>query len=192
MRPETAVVEGETVYRYKTIGSTIDVARELSTKGASGIVVAETQISGKGRYGRTWVSLPGGLYLSWIIPRMPERQRNLREMTAVAAVRTLTSFGLKGCGIKLPNDILIHDNKKIAGILIEQNTNHCIISIGVNVNNNGREAGDRAASVRDVLGGPVNLDDFLAAFIREFRRACDGHPGTVRSWREEWSSLLIK
>jgi len=78
----------------------------------------------------------------------------------------------------LPNDVLVH-GKKIAGILLESETNgtrvsHVIIGIGVNLNTNlthlSTDVRKHATSLRKELGSSINIDEFLNTFFLQFDR----------------------
>lgn len=118
------------IYRYDKVESTQKIAKQLIKKGVEkgSIIVADSQIKGRGRLNRTWMSSSGGLYCSIII----ERNNFLPVIVAVAVVTTLREIGIDAT-IKWPNDILVLD-KKIAGILIEISGNHAIVGIGININ----------------------------------------------------------
>jgi BirA family biotin operon repressor/biotin-[acetyl-CoA-carboxylase] ligase len=119
------------IYWYGKIDSTQKIARQLIKKGVErgSIVVADSQIKGRGRLNRTWMSPLGGLYCSIII----ESDSFLPVRVAVAVATTLSSTGIDAT-IKWPNDIMVVD-KKIAGILIETSGQNAIVGIGVNINN---------------------------------------------------------
>jgi len=104
-------------------------------------ILAESQTSGRGRLQRNWYSPPGcNVYLSlgW---RFGDSRLPVSVLPLVAAVctcRALVRAGLRGHGIKWPNDILV-GGAKLAGILVElQATSsgpaHAVIGVGVNVN----------------------------------------------------------
>lgn len=105
------------------------------------LVKANFQTSGKGQYTKSWESNPGENLLFSIAFR-PEKvsiedQFIISKVIAVSLLEVLQDLTHK-VSIKWPNDIYI-DNKKIAGILIEnaiigQNIDSCVIGIGFNVN----------------------------------------------------------
>ena len=103
------------IYRYGEVESTQKIAKQLIKKGIERgcIIVADSQLEGRGRLNRNWISSPGGLYCSIVI----ESDNFLPVIVAVAVVTTLSQIGIDA-RIKWPNDILVVD-KKIAGILYE-------------------------------------------------------------------------
>src|SRR5580765_7087871 len=79
---------------FQQIQSTNDEARQWASEGASAgsVVVAEEQIAGRGRFGRTWSAPPGtALLMSGILrPRIaPERFARLTMVGAVSVAEVL-------------------------------------------------------------------------------------------------------
>jgi BirA family biotin operon repressor/biotin-[acetyl-CoA-carboxylase] ligase len=126
---------------FLEVDSTNDWLREQALKGApSGTVcVAETQLAGRGRRGRSWVSpFAANLYLSllWRPVSGATALGGLGLVTGIALLRALRSCGIEGAGLKWPNDILVGD-AKLAGVLIDvvgESNGPCIVIVGVGVN----------------------------------------------------------
>jgi len=126
-----------TIHRHRVIDSTNNLAICLAEEGAPGgtVVVAEEQLAGRGRVGRTWCSPPGyGLYLSLILrPEKPVDQLwQTAYIASVAVAETIKLWELPA-RIKWPNDILIN-GRKVSGILIEAKSQIVVVGIGINVN----------------------------------------------------------
>ena len=82
------------------------------------IIIAGEQDNGQGRAGRTWVSPPGGLYLSWIVANLdPKTIAQLPMIAAAAAHEALSRPWCRELVIKWPNDLLV-DGRKLAGLLV--------------------------------------------------------------------------
>jgi BirA family biotin operon repressor/biotin-[acetyl-CoA-carboxylase] ligase len=133
---------GKDIHYFKEVDSTNDVAKYLAENGAEEgtVVVAEIQNRGKGRRGKTWISPPGGVWMSIILrPDIPtSKAPQLTLVTGVAVAETLKKELKLDVGIKWPNDILI-GNKKVCGILTEVNAsvnkvNYVIVGIGIDMN----------------------------------------------------------
>jgi len=98
-----------------TAASTSDelLARAAEDAGAPGdglfdLCLAQSQTAGRGRFGNTWVSPPGGgVYLSaaWRASVDETRAAWLGLMTAAALARRLQKAGVRGIGVKWPNDL---------------------------------------------------------------------------------------
>jgi BirA family biotin operon repressor/biotin-[acetyl-CoA-carboxylase] ligase len=126
------------IQHHERIGSTNDEARRLAAAGAphGTVIHADEQASGRGRFGRTWFSPPGNLYLSVLLrlDLAPERISELSFVTAITVADTVDALLPKQskATLKWPNDVLVNDGK-IAGILVESVEGAQIIGIGVNV-----------------------------------------------------------
>ena len=115
------------IIKYDCIDSTNNEAKRLITSGFhEGAVIATEQTNGRGRYGNSWYSPPGSLYMSLILER-----DYIEKITITAAVSVSAVFNAK---IKWVNDIII-DQKKVGGILAEAFGDFIILGIGVNLNN---------------------------------------------------------
>jgi len=71
---------GQKVYYFTKLESTNDVALQMAHAGAGHgtTVIAETQISGRGREGKSWFSPPGvGLYVSVVFKEFEVRDTDL-------------------------------------------------------------------------------------------------------------------
>lgn len=180
-------IEGIPLYCYGRVSSTMDVAEEFVRKGMTGIITAEEQESGRGRYGREWFSPPGGLYFSFILNA--EGGFPLSEIVSLSIVKTLESFGIS-CNINLPNDI-ITERKKIAGILIVKKEDVYITGIGINVNNDVGDTAERI-SVRQVLNRRVEKKEVLEQFVKTFLIQKKQFTEDLQASLKNWSEYLIK
>lgn len=113
-------------YFFEKVGSTNDVAK---TYPIGSVIVARTQESGRGRYGRVWKSVDGNLYLSVVLPDYQEKSPLLSFLVGVALAQAFASFNVR---LKWPNDVLLN-KQKLAGILLENQGDKIIAGIGVNV-----------------------------------------------------------
>ena len=145
---------------WRRVRSTNEVAKEVALDAgaaclAGSVVIAETQTEGKGRFGRTWVSPPGGLYLSVLVeppagsgapPADPLALLPLAAGVAVArAVRRVAGVPAE---LRWPND-LDWEDRKVAGVLAEvgfrrESPRLAVVGFGVNLT-------------------PVSLSDAVAA-----------------------------
>jgi len=157
-------IAGKNVYFFESVRSTMDTAKKLCGKVKEPVIVSYVQRCGRGRQGSRWVSNPGGLWLSVAWNNVPKTILSyLFILVAKATADTLESIGIKA-RIKIPNDILV-ENRKIAGILIENLGNRVIIGIGININNIiTREMGD-AISCKQILGKEINSESFLSSLL---------------------------
>jgi BirA family biotin operon repressor/biotin-[acetyl-CoA-carboxylase] ligase len=127
-------------YVLQTGSTNADAAALLGSEKAHGLsVVAEHQTAGSGRKGRTWHSLPQtSLLVTTILPRaIPAGVAWSVPFWTALAVRD----ALLDCGVPTllhwPNDLLISNDRKLAGILcvsrITGDTAWVACGVGVNV-----------------------------------------------------------
>jgi len=127
---------------YDATDSTNTIAKNIiNTNPQHGqLIVAKTQTSGRGTYGRTFISNDGGIYMTIILDTNTWKFKSPHLATHLAAVVTGKSI-TEVLGIKLDlkwvNDLFL-DGKKIGGILTEKayNSNWMVIGIGLNIANN--------------------------------------------------------
>lgn len=165
---------------FNETGSTNDYAMQRGRQGAAAglAVFAERQTTGRGRFGRPWVSTSHrGLLFSLLLrPDLPvNRWPRLPTWAAVALAATIESESGLAVKIKWPNDIYL-DGRKVAGILAESGTDSrgqpfAVVGIGLNVNHEAgdfpSELGEKAGSLRMATGRLLDRSALAAALLRE-------------------------
>jgi len=143
-------------------------------------VTAGYQTAGRGQIGRSWYSSPNQNILASLVLRPSflavTDQFQLSIAISLAIYTTVLNYlPEREVSIKWPNDIYV-DNKKIAGILI-QNTlkgstiSHSIIGIGLNVNEVDWPAElPNPTSIAQELGQTRPTGELLAALLAEVER----------------------
>jgi BirA family transcriptional regulator, biotin operon repressor / biotin---[acetyl-CoA-carboxylase] ligase len=130
---------GHPLYNFDSLDSTNTHLWKLLEEGAQPgtAVLALQQKSGRGQWGRTWVSQPGGLYLSVAVaPQIPaDESAQLTLCTALGVAQAFQSLQIP-VGLKWPNDLLLQ-GKKLGGILTETairqgRIDQAVIGIGIN------------------------------------------------------------
>ena len=125
---------------FKNVNSTNDLAIKIimNSNNKSGMVIADKQKKGRGRYGKKWTSYKGNLFVT-IFFNFDKINVSLKKMTHLncSLIKKLLSFYYKKkISIKAPNDLLIN-KKKISGILQEiikkGNNYYMIVGIGINL-----------------------------------------------------------
>lgn len=126
------------------VTSTNTVLKELAEQGKSEglVLIAENQVKGKGRLGRSFYSPKGsGLYMSILLrPELPsEDSTAITTAAAVAVAEAVMAVTGRQPRIKWVNDVYL-DGKKICGILTEaaidfenRKLNYAVLGIGVNI-----------------------------------------------------------
>ena len=191
---------GKDIHYFKEVDSTNDVAKYLAQNGAEEgtVVVAEIQNRGKGRRGKTWISPPGGVWMSIILrPDIPtSKAPQLTLVTGVAVAETLKKELKLDVGIKWPNDILI-GKKKVCGILTEVNAsvnkvNYVIVGIGIDMNVDvplfPPDLQEGATSLKNELDTEINgailVQKFLLNLEKLYGQFTSGKfPDILNEWR---------
>lgn len=170
---------GLSVHAYESCDSTNDTAWNLAQQNASEgtLIVAEKQMKGKGRLGRTWSSPAGKNLLFSVILRpklAPDALGRLTLVAGISLVRAVREELGVPVGIKWPNDI-VHKDKKIGGILTEMSADadrvrFCIVGIGLNLNSDPESLPEGAMSLKKLSGKAVPRAKFLQVFLRAFEK----------------------
>ena len=172
----TTVVGRDCLY-YPVVGSTMDVARELAVAGRAhgALVVAGEQRAGKGRFGRRWLTPPGGnLAFSLLVRPDMAHLKALAMIASLAIVRGVERQCGLACDIKWPNDVQVR-GRKLAGVLIDsefsgESPDFAIIGAGINVNVDPAgepEIAEIATSVLKETGRTHDREALLAGCLNE-------------------------
>jgi len=165
---------------HSRIDSTNNRGRELALAGAAHgtVIIADTQSSGRGRFGRKFHSPEGsGAYLSIVLrPDFgAERAVMITSMAAVAVARAMEKVADVNASIKWVNDVYI-GGKKACGILCEAGLDfesgqmqYVVAGIGVNVAPIvfPEELSDIATSLSNACGRNVSRNRFIAELLNE-------------------------
>ena len=125
---------------FNNVNSTNDLAIKIinNSKNKSGIVIANNQKKGRGRYGKKWISFKGNIFVS-IFFDFEKKKISLKKMTYLNCFlikKLLSLYYKKRISIKAPNDLLIN-KKKISGILQEivnkDKKKYMVVGIGINL-----------------------------------------------------------
>jgi BirA family transcriptional regulator, biotin operon repressor / biotin---[acetyl-CoA-carboxylase] ligase len=174
---------GQTIHYKETVDSTQRVAHRIAyEQGQEGtIVVAEEQISGRGRMDRKWHSPKfTGIWMSIILrPKIPlAKAPQLTLIAAVAVVQAIEELTVLTPQIKWPNDILIN-GKKMTGILTElqaeaDQINSVIIGMGININHTLEdfplELQGSATSIAIEQGSKISRATFIRAVLTHLEK----------------------
>ncbi len=108
---------------WGSVPSTNEVAKAIAldagaVRSAGSVVIAAMQTQGKGRFGRTWFSPPGGLYLSVLVEPPADALTLLPLAAGVAVARAVRRVAGVPADLRWPNDLDWKD-RKVAGVLAE-------------------------------------------------------------------------
>jgi BirA family transcriptional regulator, biotin operon repressor / biotin---[acetyl-CoA-carboxylase] ligase len=195
---------GNKQLHFEQVASTNDIAWQYAGDQESNglIVVADEQLSGRGRRGDAWVSPPGSaLYLS-ILLHPDASCRHPVMLTIWAGLGVCSMIGKKLSLkplLKWPNDVQIA-GKKVCGILVEQRQQWFVVGVGLNLAipvQHFQGAGiHQAASLQDFTDVPMNQEEVLDELkiewdqlYAEMMRGNKSH--LIKLWHEH-SGLLTK
>jgi BirA family biotin operon repressor/biotin-[acetyl-CoA-carboxylase] ligase len=177
---------------FDSVGSTMDTAFEIGGPGVRDrtLVVADSQTSGRGRFGRKWYSTADDLVFSLILVDFDIEA----PYGMVAALAVLKAFRRYTAGVRLKwiNDLLWEGRKKIAGVLVEERAGKTVIGIGVNLNTETLppEVRDGATSLLLETGAKVAKEEFLLAVMEELLPCLDAcREGRLGDLLEEWEAV---
>ena len=194
---------------YESIHSTNDVAAELAIHGVGDnfLVVANEQVKGKGRQGRTWFTYPNSAlaFSLLILPTKDEIIKNNLILTrftgvgALAVCRVLSQIYSLAAVIKWPNDILINQ-RKVCGVLVEaqwngDNLSKIIIGIGINITPQSLPSDGKisnpATCIESEVGYPIERITLLKQILNEimYWRSQMFSDEFVRSWESNLAYL---
>lgn len=196
---------GRAVEFHAAIGSTNDRARAaLREPGGEGLaVVADEQLAGRGRRGRSWTSPPGVNLLVSVGLRPSVDGRLIGQLGAAAALamqRACSAVAPRAeLAIRWPNDLVDDQGRKVAGLLVEtalEDGRRAEAVIGIGINANWRRAqmpaeiAERATSLAELCGGQVDrvalLSQLLSALDDEVSRLERGLSPVRRLRRHSW------
>jgi len=162
--------------------------------GSGQLVVTDFQLEGRGRRGRSWLSLPGRQMTwsqSWFADSAPQAWLGLTLAVGVEVAEALESYGLS-VSLKWPNDILLN-GAKLAGILVEMEAQHdgpSFVVVGVGMNERLTEDEkmrlDQAASDLSLLAG-YDRHKLLADISKRIIALFNTYPVLgLSAWRDRW------
>src|SRR5690606_10890454 len=138
-------------------------------------LVADRQIEGRGRQGRSWLDAPGNFMGSTVVNLLPgdPLPASLSFVAAMATYEVVVSHlaAPQTLKIKWPNDLML-GGAKLSGILLERVGDAAVIGIGVNLVEAPRLA-DRAARHLGEVGPPPERNAFARDLAMSFDRELD-------------------
>lgn len=141
------------------------------------VVVAKSQLKGRGQMGTTWQSEEGKNLTFSVLKNFNSfkvvHQFNLNICISFAICDALGELSIPDLKVKWPNDIM-SGSSKICGILIEnvlkgQLVHNSIIGIGLNVNQTCYENLEKVASLKSLTGKFFDLDELLNKILERLK-----------------------
>ena len=144
-------------FKFKKVKSTNNTAIKIikSSNYRFGMIIAESQSSGKGQHGRKWISHKGNLFVSFFheLENINISLPKLTKINCLLVKKILAKYYKKKIVFKKPNDLLIN-NKKISGILQEiilvKDKKFLITGIGINIIKNPNIKNYPATNLQEV------------------------------------------
>lgn len=168
---------GSRVRTFKEITSTQDYAisiAETDPYSHGMVIISESQLSGRGRKDKKWISPPGGLWFSVIIKSDVKTSSSLflSYAMSLAVCETISSSLNLEASIKWPNDVLIR-TRKVAGILISsavrgKDLEYCVVGAGINLNSKPQGLRRATSLIEHTSQSSIRMEPFLASILTLF------------------------
>ena len=128
------------IFRFKKVESTNNSAIRIirNSNIDYGMIIADKQTSGRGQYGKKWISYNGNLFVSFFyqLNNLSVSAQKITKINCLLVKKLISIYYKKKIIFKKPNDLLIN-KKKICGILQENisklNKRYLIVGIGINL-----------------------------------------------------------
>ena len=164
------------------------------------VVVSKHQTNGRGRNGNLWANKPSlnlafSVYKRFINFSVNEKFM-LNILSSVSVYEVLKKYKLNNLTIKWPNDIMT-ENKKIAGILIENSVrgnkiNHSVIGVGININQSQFLDLPNATSVFLESGKKHSVEKIAVEVKDTIKKNCTNFKIRETELNEFYNSVLYK
>ena len=154
-------------FKFKKVNSTNNTAIRIikNSNFKFGMVTTDTQLSGKGQYGKKWISNKGNLFVSFFheIKNINISLSTLTKINCLLVKKTIEKYYKKKIVFKKPNDLLIN-KKKISGILQEiisvSGNKFLIVGIGVNLIKSPKIKNYPTTNLSELINKPINKINF--------------------------------
>lgn len=177
----SALREGTRWGPVEVVASTVSTNLDVTAAAAAGadpglVIVSNHQESGRGRFTRTWVDVPGtAVALSALVrPTRPAPEWGWLALAAgisvAAAIRDLAAVEADRVAVKWPNDVLV-DGRKVCGILCESDGRSVAIGIGINVSMDETELPVPQATSLLLAGFPTDKNALVAGLLNHLDHA---------------------
>lgn len=167
------------IKKYNELSSTNTFALEhISELNDKDVIVAQRQLSGRGRFNREWLcdDTPN-LYMTIVIKPCEIASfpfQNMTQYLALKVCEVLEDYGVEA-SLKWPNDVIVK-GAKISGILSEAHSENSAINglaLGIGVNLNLKyetilKINQKATSLNMILGKEVCVDEFSKKLLDSF------------------------
>jgi BirA family biotin operon repressor/biotin-[acetyl-CoA-carboxylase] ligase len=152
-----------------SVGSTNDEV--LNLEGDWCLVTADEQTAGRGRLERTWTSpFAAGIAMSLAVKRA-QIETPLPSVPLIAGLAVVDALSVIGCQatLKWPNDVLLHGDLKVGGILVQLVADRIVVGIGLNVSLSEDELPTAQSTSLHLAGFCVDREPLIAQIVSNVR-----------------------
>ena len=183
------------IFNFTKIESTNDFARSLISehKIYKGIITADEQTKGRGRYGNQWSSPKGNLYFTIFFPILRSNLKKIQFLVQLQIRNILKKYRIKNLSLKWPNDLYIN-NKKACGILQESvvfRKFFLIIGIGINVQSSPKIKKYPTTFLNKEAGRKINLKDLVDQLKMAFVSNIIDKKYSFKNILKEWNKYAF-
>jgi len=183
------------IFNFTEIESTNDFARSLITehKIFKGIVIADQQTKGRGRYGNKWNSPKGNLYFTIFFPILKTNLKKIQFLVQLQIRNILVNYNIKNVSLKWPNDLYIN-NKKVCGILQESivfNKFFLIIGIGINVKSSPKIKKYPTTYLNKETNKKINLRELIEKLKKCFVSSIIDKKYSLKKIAKDWNKYAF-
>ena len=163
------------IFKFKKVKSTNNTAMRIiqNTQCKYGMIISDSQINGRGQYGRKWISYKGNLFVSFFqeLNKIKFSISALTTLNCLLVKKIISKYTKKKIYFKKPNDLLI-EKKKVCGILQEliyfKNRPFLIVGIGINTNSSPNIENYKTTSLKNLRKKKVNNNKVLKDIKKKF------------------------
>lgn len=172
---------------YDSLTSTQDFAKTKIDLKPFTVISTKLQTKGHGRHGRTWLTNPGDIAITIVIPLPKNHPEQVSYVTGIAVRETLAQFAINA-QLKWVNDVLVAE-KKISGIILEMHKSLLLIGIGINIHpieiENSTSINQHNASAK--------CDEVIATLLEEFKKHFNSWSATgFSAIKNQWLAHAYK
>ena len=154
------------IFRFKKVESTNNSAIRIirNSNIDYGMIIADKQTSGRGQYGKKWISYNGNLFVSFFyqLNNLSVSAQKITKINCLLVKKLISIYYKKKIIFKKPNDLLIN-KKKICGILQENisklNKRYLIVGIGINLIKNPNLKNYPTTNLNELLNKKVSKNN---------------------------------
>ena len=103
------------IFKFKKVKSTNNTAMRIiqNTQCKYGMIISDSQINGRGQYGRKWISYKGNLFVSFFqeLNKIKFSISTLTTLNCLLVKKIISKYTKKKIYFKKPNDLLIEKKK---------------------------------------------------------------------------------